>query len=55
MKYNNYKKMLAVILTISIIAATGMILTGCGEEKNDVQPTSATTTETAAPTTAPTQ
>ena len=55
MKHNNFIKMLAVILTVLVIAATGMILTGCGEEKKDNQPTAATTAETAAATTAPSQ
>ena len=47
-----YKMILAVILAVLVITATGIVMTGCGEEKKDAEPTAATTAETAKETTA---
>ena len=45
------KKVLAIVLAILIISATGILLTGCGEEKKNAEPTTATTAETVKETT----
>ena len=46
------KKTLAIVLAVLIISATGILLTGCGEEKKNAEPTASTTAETAKETTA---
>ena len=56
MEVNNmkhtYKKMIAIILAVLVIAMTGILLTGCGEGQKDTEPTAATTAETVNETTA---
>lgn len=46
------KKALTIVFAVLIISATGILLTGCGEEKKNPEPTTATTAETAKETTA---
>ena len=41
-----YRKILAVILAASVVTVTGLLLTGCSEQKKDAEPTSATASET---------
>ena len=59
MEVNNmkhtYKKMIAIILAVLVIAMTGILLTGCGEGQKDTEPTAATTAETVNETTAAAQ
>ena len=45
-----YRKILAVILAASVVTVTGLLLTGCSEQKKDAEPTSATASETTAAT-----
>ena len=49
---HTYKKMIAIILAVLVIAMTGILLTGCGEGQKDTEPTAATTAETVNETTA---
>ena len=49
---DTYKKMIAIILAVLVIAMTGILLTGCGEGQKDTEPTAATTAETVNETTA---
>ncbi len=41
-----FRKILAVILAASVVTVTGLLLTGCSEQKKDAEPTSATASET---------